>query len=71
VMFYVCSMLRIYKQDPPDRNIPFVNYVKYSNVIFDKVTWGLHIGVIKAKGFGTFIVCSYMSDQIQGLQNIS
>jgi hypothetical protein len=34
------------------RNIPFVNSVKYLGVIFDKkVTWRLHIEMIKAKTF--------------------
>jgi hypothetical protein len=46
---------------PPDshltfdgRNIPFVNHVKY--LIFDKkITWRLHIEMIEAKAFRTFI----------------
>jgi hypothetical protein len=38
------------------RNIPFVNYVKYLGVIFDrKITWRLHIETIEAKAFRTFI----------------
>jgi hypothetical protein len=38
------------------RNIPFVNNVKYLGVIFDKrITWRLHIEVIEAKDFRTFI----------------
>jgi hypothetical protein len=38
------------------RNIPFVNSVKYLGVIFDKkVTWRLHIKMIEAKAFRTFI----------------
>jgi hypothetical protein len=38
------------------RNIPFVNHVKYLCVIFDKmITWRLHIEVIEAKAFRTFI----------------
>jgi hypothetical protein len=38
------------------RNIPFVNSVKYLGVIFDKkVTWRLHIEMIEAKAFRTFI----------------
>jgi hypothetical protein len=38
------------------RNIPFVNNVKYLGVIFDKkVTWRLHIEIIEAKAFRTFI----------------
>jgi hypothetical protein len=38
------------------RNIPFVNNVKYLGVIFDKrITWRLHIEMIKAKAFRTFI----------------
>jgi hypothetical protein len=38
------------------RNIPFVNSVKYLGVIFDKrMTWRLHIQMIEAKAFRTFI----------------
>ncbi|PNF22596.1 hypothetical protein B7P43_G12673 [Cryptotermes secundus] len=38
------------------RNIPFVNSAKYLGVIFDKkVTWRLHIEMIEAKAFRTFI----------------
>jgi hypothetical protein len=38
------------------RNIPFVNSVKYLGVIFDKkITWRLHIEMIEAKVFRTFI----------------
>jgi uncharacterized protein YdgA (DUF945 family) len=38
------------------QNIPFVNHVKYLGVIFDKrFTWRLHIEMIKAKAFRTFI----------------
>jgi hypothetical protein len=38
------------------RNIPFVNSVKYLGVIFDKkVAWRLHIEMIEAKVFRTFI----------------
>jgi hypothetical protein len=38
------------------RNIPFVYSVKYLGVIFDKrVTWRLHIVMIEAKAFRTFI----------------
>jgi hypothetical protein len=38
------------------RNITFVNSVKYISVIFDKkVTWRLHIEMIEAKAFRTFI----------------
>jgi hypothetical protein len=48
---------------PPDspltlngRNIPFVNSVNYLGVIFDKrMTWRLHIEIIEAKAFRTFI----------------
>jgi hypothetical protein len=48
---------------PPDslltlngRNIPFVNSVKYLGVLFDKrMTWRLHIQMIEAKAFRTFI----------------
>jgi hypothetical protein len=40
------------------RELPFINHVKYLGVIFDKrITWRLHIHVqmIEAKAFGTFI----------------
>jgi hypothetical protein len=38
------------------RNIPLVKSVKYLGVIFDKeVTWRLHIEMIEAKAFRTFI----------------
>jgi hypothetical protein len=38
------------------RNIPFVIHVKYLDVIFDKrITWRLHIEMIEAKAFRTFI----------------
>jgi hypothetical protein len=38
------------------RNIPFVNSVKYLDVIFDKnVTWRLHIEMMEAKAFRTFV----------------
>jgi hypothetical protein len=38
------------------RNIPFVNSVKYLGVIFDKrMSWRLHIEIIEAKAFRTFI----------------
>jgi hypothetical protein len=48
---------------PPDSlltlngwNIPFVNSVKYLGVLFDKrMTWRLHIQMIEAKAFRTFI----------------
>jgi hypothetical protein len=48
---------------PPDsllklngRNIPFVNSVKYLGVLFDKrMTWRLHIQMMGAKAFRTFI----------------
>jgi hypothetical protein len=48
---------------PPDsllilngRNIPFVNSVKYLGVLFDKrMTWRVHIQIIEAKAFRTFI----------------
>jgi hypothetical protein len=54
---YICHRLR-----PPEvhltlngRNIPFVNHVKYL-IIFDKrITWRLHIEMIKAEAFRTFI----------------
>jgi hypothetical protein len=35
---------------------PFVNHVKYLGVIFDKrITWRMHIEMIEAKDFRTFI----------------
>jgi hypothetical protein len=38
------------------RNISFANSAKYLGVIFDRrVTWRLHIEMIEAKAFGTFI----------------
>jgi hypothetical protein len=38
------------------RNIPFVNNVKYLGVIFNrKITWRLHIKMIKTKAFRAFI----------------
>jgi hypothetical protein len=38
------------------RNIPFVNHVKYLGVIFDeRITWRLHVDMIEAKAFRTFI----------------
>jgi hypothetical protein len=38
------------------RDIPFVNSAKYLDVIFDRrVTWKLHIEMIEAKAFRTFI----------------
>jgi hypothetical protein len=38
------------------RNIQFVDSVKYLGVIFDKrMTWRLHIQIIEAKAFRTFI----------------
>jgi hypothetical protein len=37
-------------------NIPFVNHVEYLGVISDKrITWRLHIEMIEAKAFVTFI----------------
>jgi hypothetical protein len=52
-----------HRNRPPDslltlnvRNIPFVNSVKYPDVIFDKrLTWRLHTEIIEAKAFRTFI----------------
>jgi hypothetical protein len=39
-----------------ETNIPFVNGAKYLGVIFDKrVTWRVHIEMIKAKAFRTFV----------------
>jgi hypothetical protein len=39
-----------------ERNIPFVNHVKYLGVIFDKrITWRLHRELIEAKAFKIFI----------------
>jgi hypothetical protein len=37
-------------------NIPFVNSMKYPGVIFDKeMKWRLHVEMIEAKAFRTFI----------------
>jgi hypothetical protein len=37
-------------------NIPFDNHVKYLGVIFDeRITWRLHVEMIEAKAFRTFI----------------
>jgi hypothetical protein len=52
-----------YSRRPPEshltlngRDIPFLNSVKYLGVIFDKRgTWRLHIEMIEAKAFRTFI----------------
>jgi hypothetical protein len=39
-----------------EKNIPFVNSAKYLGVIFDrKITWRLHVEMIEAKAFRTFI----------------
>jgi hypothetical protein len=39
-----------------ERNIPFVNSVKYLGVIFvRRMTWRLHIEKIAAKAMGTYI----------------
>jgi hypothetical protein len=39
-----------------DGILPFLNSVKYLGVIFDKrITWRLHIEMIEAKAFSTFI----------------
>jgi hypothetical protein len=38
-------------------NISFVNNIKYLNVIFNKrITWRLHIEMVEAKAFRTFIM---------------
>jgi hypothetical protein len=38
------------------KDIPFVNNIKYLGVLFDKkITWRLHIEMIEAKAFRTFI----------------
>jgi hypothetical protein len=52
-----------HRNRPPDSlptlngwNIPFINSVKYLGVIFDKrMTWRLHMEMIEAKAFRTFI----------------
>jgi hypothetical protein len=52
-----------YRIRPPEvhltlngRNVPFVHHVTYVGVIFDKrITWRLHIEMIEAKAFRTFI----------------
>jgi hypothetical protein len=39
-----------------ERNVPFVNHVKYLGVIFDNRTaWGQYIEMNEAKAFRTFI----------------
>jgi hypothetical protein len=41
---------------PNGTNIPFINNVKYLGFIFDsKIIWRLHIEIIEAKAFRTFI----------------
>jgi hypothetical protein len=37
------------------RNFPFVNSVKYLGVIFDRMTWRLHIEMLVAMALGTYI----------------
>jgi hypothetical protein len=38
------------------QNIPFINHVKYHDVIFDKrITWRLNIEIIEATAFRAFI----------------
>jgi hypothetical protein len=38
-------------------NIPFISHVKCLGIIFDKrITWRLHIEMIEAKAFRTFII---------------
>jgi hypothetical protein len=38
------------------RNIPVVNHAKYLGLIFDRrITWRLHIEMIEAKAYTTFI----------------
>jgi hypothetical protein len=52
------------------RNIPFVNSVKYLVVIFDrKVTWRLHIKMMEAKAFRTFIrlYSLFKSDRLRAI----
>jgi hypothetical protein len=57
-----------HRNRPPDfllmlngRNIPFVNSVKYLDVLFDKrITWRLHIQMTEAKAFRTFIRIYYL-----------
>jgi hypothetical protein len=52
-----------HQQKPPNslltlngRNIPFVNSVKYLNIIFVKrIAWRLHIDMIEAKAFRVFL----------------
>jgi hypothetical protein len=56
----IYSSHRRRQPEPPltlnGRNIPFVNKVKYLGVIFDKrITWRLHIEMIEAKAFRSFI----------------
>jgi hypothetical protein len=61
---------------PPDsllmltgRNIPFVNSVTYLGALFDKrMTWRLHIQMIEAKAFRTFIriYSLFKSERLKG-----
>jgi hypothetical protein len=49
------------------RNNTFVNHVKYLGVIFDKrITWRMHIEMIEAKAFRTFIsiISLYKSERL-------
>jgi hypothetical protein len=53
-------------------NIPFISHVKYVSVIFDeRITWRLHIEMIEANAFRTFIriysllKCEYLSTKIK------
>jgi hypothetical protein len=47
------------------RKFPFVNHVNFLDVIFDKrIKWRLHIEMIEAKAFRTFIrVCSLIKSE--------
>jgi hypothetical protein len=49
------------------RNIPFVNHVKYLNVIFNnRIIWRLHIEMIEAKAFRTIpgVYSLFKSEQL-------
>jgi hypothetical protein len=54
------------------RDIPFGNRVKYLGVIFDiKIKWRLHIEMIEAKAFRTFITIYFLSKRKRLNANIT
>jgi hypothetical protein len=53
------------------RNNPFVNQVKYLDVIFDKwITWELHMEIIEAMTFRTFIRICHLFERKPLIANI-